>query len=80
MTHAILDLDLRGQICPACLLLTLKQLNLCSAQIRAGGELRILSDDRQATTTIPAMVQRMGFRAEVTRADGGYRIAISGPG
>lgn len=74
-----LDIDIRGQICPSCLLLTLKELNRIGADIRAGSaEIVVLTDDRQATTTIPVTVNRMGFHTDITRLEGGYRIRIFG--
>lgn len=78
MTQTI-DIDIRGQICPSCLLLTLKEMNQNGAAIRAGTtEIAVVTDDRQATATIPATAERMGFRTEVTRDDVGYRIRIFG--
>jgi len=78
MSHTI-DLDIRGQICPSCLLLTLKEVNRHAAAIRGGGtEIVVTTDDRQATATIPSTADRMGFSTEVSRLDGGYRIRIFG--
>lgn len=78
MTKTI-DLDIRGQICPSCLLLTLKELNRNSVAIRSGEtEVVVVTDDRQATSTIPTTADRMGFRCEVARLDGSglYRLRI----
>lgn len=78
MTQTI-DIDIRGQICPSCLLLTLKEINLNAAALHAGAvRIAVLTDDRQATATIPATAERMGFRAEVRQDPAGYRIDISG--
>jgi TusA-related sulfurtransferase len=79
MTQTI-NIDIRGQICPSCLLLTLKALNQNGAAIRSGNtEIIVVTDDRQATATIPATADRMGFRAAVQRLeDGSYQIRISG--
>ena len=78
MTQTI-DIDIRGQICPSCLLLTLKELNQNGPAIRAGStEVVVVTDDRQATATIPATADRMGFQTEVTRVDEVYRIRIFG--
>jgi hypothetical protein len=78
MTQSI-DIDIRGQICPSCLLLTLREMNSNGATIRAGDvEVVVLTDDRMATTTIPATADRMGFHTEVARLDGAYRIRIFG--
>jgi TusA-related sulfurtransferase len=74
-----IDIDIRGQLCPSCLLLTLKELNHCGAAVRAGdAEIVVTTDDRQATATIPATVDRMGYGAEVARLDDVYRIRIFG--
>jgi TusA-related sulfurtransferase len=76
-----IDLDIRGQICPSCLLLTLRAVNRNSAAIRDDGlEIVVTTDDRQATATIPSTVDRMGFRSEVVRVDGTYRIRIFAAG
>lgn len=78
MTQTI-DIDIRGQICPSCLLLTLKEINRNAAAIRSGAvKIAVLTDDRQATATIPATAERMGFRAAVQHDPAGYRIDISG--
>ncbi len=78
MTQMI-NLDIRGQICPSCLLLTLRELNQNGAAIRTGHtEVVVLTDDRQSTTTIPVTAERMGYRTEVVRIDLGYRIRIFG--
>jgi TusA-related sulfurtransferase len=70
-------IDIRGQICPSCLLLALKELNLNSEAVRDGhAEIVVTTDDRQATATIPVTVDRMGFRSDVARMDDGYRIRI----
>jgi hypothetical protein len=73
-----IDIDICGQICPSCLLITLKQLNLHGPSIRAGDTEVVVTDDRQATATIPSAAERMGFRTEVTRLDAHYRIRVFG--
>ena len=72
-----IQLDIRGQLCPSCLLLTLKELNRHSTDIRGGHtEIVVLTDDRQATSTIPGAAGKMGFRTDVGRQDNLYRIRI----
>lgn len=72
-----IHLDISGQICPSCLLLTLKELNQHAAAVREGhAEIVVTTDDRQATATIPDAVSKMGYVAEVTRVDAGYRIRV----
>jgi len=83
MTMAIdpsyIQLDIFGQVCPSCLLLTLKTLNQHAADVRSGkAEIIVKTDDRQATSTIPAAVSTMGYQAEVSRQGKGYRIRIHG--
>jgi hypothetical protein len=74
-----IDIDIRGQICPSCLLITLKELNQHGAAIRAGDtEVVVVTDDRQATSTIPAAADRMGLRSQVDRLDELYRIRVFG--
>lgn len=76
----VVELDICGQLCPSCLLLTLKAVNQHRTGLRAGHcEVRILTDDRQATATIPEAVAKMGYQTEVSRAAGGYRIRIFHP-
>jgi len=76
-----IDIDIRGQICPSCLLLTLKELNRHGPAIRAGDtQVVVVTDDRQATATIPAAADRMGMRTEVDRVDDLYRIRVFGHG
>jgi hypothetical protein len=76
-----IHLDIRGQICPSCLLLTLKELNQNGAAIRTGDcVVEVTTDDRQATATSPSTADRMGFLTQVTRMDDGYHIRIYGGG
>jgi len=75
----VVEMDIRGQICPSCLLLALKEVNDHAADLRAGHlELRILTDSRQATATIPEAVNNMGFEVEIDKTDGHYTVAIRG--
>lgn len=72
-----IHLDISGQICPSCLLLTLRELNQHAEAVRCGTtEIVVTTDDRQATATIPEAVHKMGYDAEVTRLDAGYRIRV----
>lgn len=72
-----IHLDISGQICPSCLLLTLKELNQHAAAVRSGTtEIVVTTDDRQATATIPEAVHKMGYGTEISRQEGGYRIRV----
>jgi len=70
-------LDIRGQICPSCLLIALKEVTNNADKI-SNKELtiQILSDDRHATSTIPDAVHSMGFSTDVNKTDAGYEIRI----
>jgi hypothetical protein len=74
-----IQLDIHGQVCPSCLLLTLKTLNQHGDAVRAGQtEIIVMTDSRKAVDTIPDAVGKMGYQAEVTRLESGYRIRIHG--
>jgi TusA-related sulfurtransferase len=71
------EFDLRGQICPSCLLMSLNELNTYQQELKENGmELHILTDDRQATGTIPDAVKNMGYQVSVEKDEGSYRIRI----
>jgi len=75
-----IKLDIRGQICPSCLLLTLREVNNHAKELRNGQcAVEVLTNDRQATDTIPAAINKMGFHVEVDKNEQGYRISISAP-
>lgn len=74
-----IQLDIHGQVCPSCLLLTLKALNRHGSAVRAGQtEIIVMTNDRQATTTIPEAVDKMGYKAEISKQENSYRIRIHG--
>ena len=78
-TGTLIQLDIFGQVCPSCLLLALKSINQHSKALRAREtEIIIMTDDRQATTTIPAAASTMGYKTDVSKLDNGYRIRIYG--
>lgn len=76
-TNDIVEFDMRGQICPSCLLIALKQVNQSQDDIKNNNmELHILSDDRQSTSTIPEAIKNMGYDIDVVKEQGWYRIKI----
>ena len=78
MSVEIIELDIRGQVCPSCLLLTLREVNTHHANLTAGHfRLVVLIDSRDATTTIPEAVKNMGLMAKVEKQTGAYRIVIA---
>jgi TusA-related sulfurtransferase len=75
----LIEMDIRGQICPSCLLLALKEVNTRAQELRDGSlELRILTDNRQATATIPEAVTNMGFDVDVVKEGGYYAVRVRG--
>ena len=73
----ILEKDIRGQICPSSLLLALREINKNFYRLAAGGlEIIVLTDNRDATGTIPTTVENMGLHAEVEKIAGYYRIHV----
>jgi len=70
--------DIRGQVCPSSLLIALQGINQRRAAL-ADPSLRlvILTDNRDATATIPQASQAMGYEVSVEKASAGhYRIEI----
>ncbi len=73
--------DIRGQICPSCLLFTLREVNTKRHALKNEGVTIIIkTDNRNATTTIPEAVANMGYLATVEkREEGYYQIEIMAP-
>ncbi len=70
-------LDLRGQVCPATLLKSLKCLNEMKAELGAGAaRLTILTDHRDATVTVPEAAGNMGYAVSVAKEDRHYVITV----
>lgn len=65
--------DIRGQICPSCLLFTLQEINKQRNALK-NSTVRIIikTDNRNATSTIPEAVASMGYSSTVEKKDGGY--------
>ena len=72
----IYTLDICGQICPSCLLISLKEVNRHRELLLTGGELHIYTDNRQAINTIPGSVNSMGYDTEIVKTKGRYCIEI----
>jgi len=77
MQPEILEKDIRGQICPSSLLLALREINNCYEKLSKGQlEMVVLTDNRDATGTIPKTVENMGLNARVEKVAGYYRILV----
>lgn len=76
----VIDIDVRGQICPSTLIIAMDQINTHQESLRQGTvSLLIKTDDRNATVTIPEAATSMGYQVVVTREKGCYEIRISYP-
>ena len=74
-----IEFDIRGQICPASLLVALKEVNSRAEGLRQGNlQLCFFTDNRDATITIPESASNMGYGVSVEKKEGFYRIMISG--
>lgn len=72
------EIDIRGQVCPSSLLSALKEMNSCRDAIKRGDiTLAFLTDNRNATVTIPDSATAMGYRAVVTTERDYYRVTVS---
>jgi TusA-related sulfurtransferase len=71
------EFDIRGQVCPATLLIALREINAHQQALRAGTvRLRFLTDNRDCVTTIPDSARSMGYAAAVRREQGCYLIEV----
>ena len=69
--------DIRGQICPSCLLFALKEVNEQRSALKDGQiQILIKTDNRNATSTIPDAVTSMGYATTVEKKKGYYEILI----
>ncbi len=76
MTKDIM-LDIRGQICPACLLITLREIANNKFSLKRGqSRLVVKTDHRDATRTIPGAAVSMGYETRTEKTDGYYEITI----
>lgn len=79
-TTRLIEFDICGQICPASLLVALREINKHVAQIKDGSvRLVIKTDNRDGTETIPPAAANMGLKTEVAKKDGCYAITITSP-
>ena len=74
-----IELNILGQVCPACLLVVLKQINQYRERLRNGtARLLVRTDHRDTTRTVPASAQKMGLGVEVHKVSTYYEIIIGG--
>lgn len=69
--------DVRGQLCPSTLLLALREVNRLNRELHAGlVEVEIVTDNRNATITVPNAMANLGLKGRVEKTAVGYRIRI----
>lgn len=73
-----IELNILGQVCPACLLVALKEINTHSEKLKQGHALlTVKTDHRDATRTIPDSARAMGYDVEVRKVSTYYEIRVS---
>ena len=76
-----ITLDIRGQVCPASLLVTLRKVNEIKDAIHAGDtRLNVLTDNRASVGTISEAAFNMGYGVSTEKQDGHYVLVISAAG
>lgn len=72
-----IELDILGQVCPACLLVVLRTMNDHRVELKSGkARLVIKTDHRDSTRTIPESAGKMGYNAAVNKKGNYYEIII----
>ncbi len=73
----IIAIDMRGQVCPACLLVAMDSMNKNRIALQKGSAiLCITTDNREAITTIPTTARNMGYSSRVLKKERFYEICI----
>lgn len=77
LNQEIIELDIRGQVCPACLLVVLKEINNRRDQLREGKSVLVVkTEHRNATRTVPDSARKMGYEVEVSKVESHYQIIV----
>jgi TusA-related sulfurtransferase len=75
--EAVLELNILGQVCPACLLVVLKEINNHRDKLRSGqARLVVRTDHRNATRTVPDSARKMGYDVDIKKVDTYYEITV----
>jgi TusA-related sulfurtransferase len=75
--EAVVELNILGQVCPACLLVVLKEINSCQDKLRSGqARLVVRTDHRNATRTVPDFARKMGYDVDIEKLDTYYVITV----
>ncbi|MDZ7640517.1 MAG: sulfurtransferase TusA family protein [Desulfurivibrio sp.] len=73
-----IELDILGQVCPACLLVVLRTINEHRDLLKDGAaSLVVKTDHRDTTRTVPESAAKMGYQTMVRKKGSYYEIIIS---
>lgn len=76
----IIQVDMRGQVCPSTLLVAMDSLNRHGDALQSGAlRLLIITDNREALHTIPVTAENMGYAAHITKTASHYKLLIGLP-
>lgn len=71
------ELDLRGQVCPASLLISLKNMNAMQGELSSGAvALRILTANRESVPTISDAARTMGYSVTVEQTEAHFILLV----
>jgi TusA-related sulfurtransferase len=75
------ELDLRGHVCPASLLISLNKMNTMREELSSGEvALRILTANRESVPTITDSARSMGYAVTVERTEAHYALLVENAG
>lgn len=75
------ELDLRGQVCPAALMHSLKKMNSLRGELSSGAvALRILTENRESVPTISEAARNMGYAVAVDHTEAHYVLLVESAG
>jgi len=73
----IREINMLGKVCPSTLLIALREMNTHKTELRSGSlRLVLVTDNRDATVTIPDAAATMGYAVSVAQDGACYRIEI----
>lgn len=76
--RTVVEIDMRGQVCPSTLLVALREINARQKELRERKVALVFrTDNRACTHTIPESASTMGYEASVSREAGDYLIRVS---
>ncbi|MFA6147925.1 MAG: sulfurtransferase TusA family protein [bacterium] len=81
ISRQTVELDLRGQVCPASLLISLKKMNSMREELTTGAvALRVLTSNRESVPTITDAARSMGYAVTVEHTAEHYVLTVESAG